>query len=138
MRFPRFIHALVPAALLVGCASGPSIDASTPYQGPGLRVDSQPKVHHLVFTAPSPGWGVVIDRTTETPGGERVFATIRRPNPRFIYPQVVVEQRIATSVAREHPIEVFVRELEFDAEGSGAYSPLAPAGVPADAAPTPP
>jgi len=137
MRFPRFIHALIPAAVLAGCSSGPAIDPSTPYQGPGLRVDSEPKVHHLVFTAPTPGWGVVIDRTTETPGAQRVFATIRRPNPQFIYPQVLVEQRVATSVPRDQPVEVFVRVLEFDARASGAYSPVPPIGMPGEGGQTP-
>ncbi|MBX3364950.1 MAG: hypothetical protein KF866_09310 [Phycisphaeraceae bacterium] len=110
-------------AVVAGCASGPKINPGGVYAGPSVSIDGSRRVHHLIMQAPTPGWQIAIDRTVEHEGRQRVFATIRRPNPMNVYAQVVVPQQVATSIPSTQPLEAFVRVLDFDAR-DGEYVPL--------------
>lgn len=115
---------LAAVCVLSACAGGPKISETTPYGGPPMEVDSSRRVHQLVMQAPSAGWTLTLDRTIEHEGVQRVFATIRRPDPRFVYAMQVVTQHIATSIPSDQPLEVFVRTMDFGSDENIEYSRL--------------
>lgn len=128
---------LVAGVLLAGasvCAAGcfgsggPTIKPEgTPYRGPAVSLIEAGGQHQVVVSAPSAGWTVTMDRRAQTRDATRVFVTIRRPDPAMLYAQQMVEQRLATGVASDEPIELLVRVVDFDAD-SGAYVILRRAG----------
>lgn len=103
---------------MIGCSFAPPVpddsDISTdPYAGPPLRLDADA----VVFFAPSPGWQIRVDHLLERPARQELFVTLRRPDPAFIYPTVIVEQRAAiTSADGASPsvadLALFARILE--------------------------
>ena len=109
---------MLSALPLSGCIFGPSersFERTTErYSGPDLRIVSIDNEHHAVVTAPTPGYAVTREGSRDTVEGVDVFITIRRPDPTFQYPQVLVEQTLATGVANAEPIRVFVRTLRHD------------------------
>lgn len=91
---------------------------------PPIRVDDSESVHILVMRAPNPGWSFKVDRDERTSDGERVYVTIRRPDPSMLYPQVIVEKNLRTRVRTQTPIEIHARLLAFDESFSGGYAPI--------------
>lgn len=130
--------AAILAALLlalIGCQSRPSLPDTTvdPYRGPGLTLDSQKPEYDVVVQAPTPGWVISLDRVAEQYRHHAVFISLRRPNPGFLYPQVIVEQRVATTVPSTTPIKVYARTLDpDDTRSSRPYSPAAQSESPPD------
>ncbi|MEX0876922.1 MAG: hypothetical protein WD114_05640, partial [Phycisphaerales bacterium] len=59
-----------------------------------------------------PGWSFSIDRTSRGPETERVYLTIRKPDPAYMNPQVIVEKQLLTDVREETPVTVMARLLE--------------------------
>ncbi len=132
MAYCRWIAATAPWAVvtlllsvLIGCASRnalPDIDPG-PYQGPPVTLDSSRAEHIAIFHAPMPGWVASVDRVAEQYRYQAVFISLRRPNPAFIYPQVEVQQRIATNVVTSVPVKVYVRTQGYDEHDSyNAYT----------------
>jgi hypothetical protein len=113
-----FIAALLLA--LIGCQSRPSLPETTsdPYRGPTLTLDASKPEYDVVVQAPTPGWVVSLDRVAEQYRHHAVFISLRRPNPGFLYPQVVVEQRVATTVPTTGAIRVYARILDPDDRSS--------------------
>jgi hypothetical protein len=118
---------LASLALVGACASGGGSDQpNTPrpnvseqaYAGPAVEIDSTTGPRHLiVITAPSPGWKVSFDQVGPTEGD--VFVTVSRPDPNLLYPAVMVEQKLDSTVPSDKPVRVFVRVVNF---GAGAAS----------------
>jgi hypothetical protein len=110
---------LVAAITLPGCSIfGPSersFERSTErYSGPSVSITAIDSEHHVVVTAQSPGFAIHREGSQDTIEGVDVFITIRRPDPAFQYPQVMVDQTLATGVATTEPMRVFVRTLRHD------------------------
>lgn len=121
----RLFALAAAASFLCGCStsqrSGPA--ATTSPSMPGIGLDSSGESHIIVFTAPTGGWSFSADRAEDVQGQSNVFVTMRRPNPRFVYPQMLVEHRIATQTPGSDRISVFARILEHDEPaGRGGYS----------------
>ena len=90
------------------------------FQGPPLALEAAGDRHVIRMTAPTPGYQLTFDRSERTPGPTRVFATIRRPDPAFVYPTVVVDQRVASDVRIDQPVVIFARIIDHDASTRAA------------------
>lgn len=130
----RISAALIAFALVaafqtvIGCTGRPALPAtsSDPYVGPPLALDSSGPEHMVVIQAPTPGWVATLDRVAEQHRHQAVFITVRRPNPAFLYPQVIVEQRVATTIPTTGPVRVYARVLAAEKkDSSAAYTPAA-------------
>lgn len=95
---------------------------------PDFMVDEKLSKHLLVMQAPSPGWSVRLDRTERTEQGKRVYITIRKPDPAYLYTQQIVLMRTLTSVSTDSNIEIAGRLLDFDEstknKGYAAITPV--------------
>ena len=110
------------ALTFAGCGGGIKI-ADGPFAGPPIEAEEQV----VVIEAPSPGWAVELDQTRPGPDGDEVFLTLRRPDPQFLYPQMIVTQRVATGARPGQAIVVFARTLEAHENArSQQYSRVAP------------
>lgn len=99
------------ALLISGCGSSPTI-APGRYAGPDIRLEPGTRDHVVVVTAPSPGWDVSFDHSQLGPEGHELFVSLRKPDPRFLYTQQIVEQRVVSDVEQSEPAAVFARTLE--------------------------
>jgi hypothetical protein len=127
----RTLSTIIAAAVIVaalpvqiGCRSHAALPetSSDAYAGPPLALDTSQAEYTVVIQAPTPGWAVTLDRIAEQYRHQAVFVSLRRPNPGYLYPQVVVDQRIATNVATTGPVKVYARILDPDTRRSkGAY-----------------
>jgi hypothetical protein len=127
-----FFPALLAAGALCACAShssSPTGGSGRPavsdraYDGPAIAIDSMTGPRHLiVVTAPSPGWTVIFDQVSDA--GDRVYITIRRPDPALLYPQVIVQQKLDSTSPIARPAEVYARVLGFNENaGTQPYRP---------------
>lgn len=103
---------MIGLAGLSGCSRDLRIDAGS-FDGPRITIESAGDWHVVEGEMPSPGWEVVLDRTRPSPDAERVFLSLRRPNPVAVYPMVIVVQRVVTPVRSSEPIEAFARVVEY-------------------------
>ena len=127
--FPLWWFAAASAFLsaLIGCQSSPTTPTvgGDPYVGPDITLDSSGRVHVAAVLAPSPGWTITLDRTTEGFGRSRLFLTLRQPSPGLAYPAVMVTQRVAAEVRTTEPVDLFARVVEFtDTESEAPYLPV--------------
>lgn len=112
--------ALLGTCTYIGCSSAPPAFEATsePHDAPPLRLDASEGDTLLVMQAPTPGWQITLEGVREALGRQDVFVTIRRPSPLFMYPQMVVDQRLGTSVPPGKKLAAFVRVLPFDAKAN--------------------
>lgn len=115
----------LPLALFIGgCGGGlpaPRI-ADGAYEGPPLSIDQSGRTAVVVMEAPTPGWSVTVDRSSEARDHWQAFVTIRRPNPAYMYAQMIVKQNLLTTVESRRPLRVYARVLEFaDQSIDGEY-----------------
>jgi hypothetical protein len=126
-----FAFVLIAApAFVTGCSSrpGPPIPAEGAFDRWPITIDSSGQQHLLQTQVGSPGYTFEMDSTWDAYRARHVFVTIRRPDPRFAYPQVIVDLRLLTPVDSKTPIRVFAREVEFaDRENEAEYRPAAEA-----------
>ena len=124
MRYaPKLLAPLAFALCLLsgGCRSGIETSGAA-FGGPPLQIAEADEWQVVRAQAPSPGWKIDFEHSRPGPAGLEVFITMRRPDPRFVYPQVVVEQVVATDVRIDEPITVFARIVEHDHSGvTGTY-----------------
>lgn len=114
---------LIGATGLAGCAdySGlPEPEAGT-YAGPPIVGEIQRGEHLLVASLPTPGYEFTLDGTREAFQAQEVFVTLRRPNPGVLYPQVEVQQRLATGTPARTAVRVFARVLDFGEKSDGGH-----------------
>ncbi|MEM7623794.1 MAG: hypothetical protein AAF235_11410, partial [Planctomycetota bacterium] len=76
--------------------------------------------------SPTPGWDIGLDGTARRADERRVFLTLLRPDPQYLYPAVIVEQLVRTSVGSDESIAVYARILEFGEDGDVAYRRVSP------------
>lgn len=120
---------LAAALLSAGCAQTPSNQSpQTPeapvsdaaYTGPAVAIESRTGfTHQVVISTPTGGWSVVWDGTFDTK--ERIYLTVRQPDPEFFHIQAFVQHRINSTIASENPLEIYIRVAEF-----GDHSDTAP------------
>lgn len=97
------------------------------YTGPEARLDASQPNYTVIISAPSAGWSAAVDRVVESHKRQDIFVTLRRPDPRFIYTQQVVQQRLLTSVAASEAARLCVRVLDYDADPDNREYPIAAA-----------
>jgi hypothetical protein len=119
LRFSAILLGLAISAapiLEIGCASHPPLPDVTPgpYAGPPLGLDASGDDYVIVVRPPTPGWVITLDREAEQYRHQAIFVTLRRPNPAFLYPQLQVEQRIATPLPPTVAVKIYARVLPFD------------------------
>lgn len=108
--------ALAAAAALPGCygsVKGPVVETAA-YTGPGITVDSTHREHMAVVSAPSGGWRCTLDQVREGYKVQRVYVTLRKPNPGLYNTQAIVDQQIGTTVPRASAVEIYARIIAFD------------------------
>ena len=92
---------------------------------PQIMLEDDEEFHMIVMQAPSPGWSLRLDSTERTPEGKRVFVTIRKPDPAYVYTQQIVLMRVLTRVRLDTELEVVGRLLDFDEKTKGkGYAPI--------------
>lgn len=108
------------AVLAAGCGGGAGQVEKGPgqYEGPAIRIDSTGQQHLLILTAPTAGWSFTFDQVKKAFGHQELFVTVTRPNPAAMHAQVIVEQRLGTSVDVATPLTVYVREVTYGADPS--------------------
>jgi hypothetical protein len=112
--------ALVAVCVLlvdIGCSTRNSVPQTTSgaYVGPPLSLVQEEGATLILFAAPSPGWAVALDQVVEAFKRRDAFVTIRLPDPAYAYAQVVVEQRVVTTIPQDLTARLFVRFLKHDA-----------------------
>ncbi len=94
---------------------------------PPIRIDSLNDHHLLTMQAPHSGWMLSIDKDERVADGVRLYVTIRKPDPAFMYPQAIVEKQVLSDVQSETPIFIYARLLESDEKTKGRdHSELIP------------
>jgi hypothetical protein len=122
---PLTAIAIAASALgLAGCSKDLRTDAGI-YPGPQIGVDSSGEWHTIVAELPSPGWEVSLDHHRGSPDAERLYVTLRQPNPLAIYPMQTVSQRLLTPVRAEEPVELFARSMPYAADENRPYQRVA-------------
>jgi hypothetical protein len=131
-RRAAFAGALV--ATLVGCnatqkggetpeePADREIHRAVAHEYPPISLDSSGREHVIVLQGPNPGWRLDLDAVQATRDGTVVYATLRQPDPERMYPQVITERRLGTTVPSTEPVELAVRILEHgDASDAAPY-----------------
>lgn len=133
---PRFLLVALAAACPAGCGgtSKPTI-AEGAYDGPPLSIDQSGRSAVVIMEAPTPGWSISLDRASEARDHWQAFITVRRPNPAYMYSQVVVTQNLLTTVESRFPIRVYGRVLDDGAEAGDVEYREAARAAPAPNAP---
>lgn len=93
----------------------------TAYDGPVIDAIADDGVYTVRVQSPTPGWEVEIEGTERLADERRVFVSLTRPNPQFVYPAVIVEQLVRTRVPTTEPIGLYARVLEFRGEDEPAF-----------------
>jgi len=94
---------------------------------PPTLIDELDGKRMLVMRAPNSGWSITLDKDERIAAGMRVFITVRRPDPAFMYPQAIVDKRVLTEIHADTEIELYARVLGFDEKTKGrGYGLLVP------------
>lgn len=117
------IFALLSVSLAsIGCRSNAPVLERTAYEGPSITIDRSGATYLLRVESPSPGWSVTLDQVEPSFGQSTLTVTSRRPDPSYMYPQVMVTQELLTTVDVRTPIDVYARVLDFaSSPNAGAY-----------------
>jgi len=104
------------------------VDMNVPVVGiPPIMLDTLNEHYLLIMRAPSSGWSIEIDKDERIATGMRVFVTVRRPDPTFLYPQAIVNKRLLTEIRTDSSLEIYARLLDAHEETKGrGYGKLAP------------
>lgn len=104
------------AITLGGCAGGDKARQTLEgeFAGPPIALDSSGSTHQLVVQAPTPGWFVRLDSTEQTAEATQAYVSLVEPNPRMVYTQQVVEQRLGLTVDIGEDVELFARIVPFE------------------------
>ena len=99
-------------------------------QVPRIMIRSLNGKAMLVMQAPHSGWSIGFDRDERIADGVRIFVTVRRPNPAFMYPQAIVEMNLLTQVDSDALSDVYARILDSDEQADGhGYGLITPVDV---------
>ncbi len=115
-RAARGLGALVLASAMLSASacrsSGPTLGDSR-YNGPPIEINRDGKMYRLILQAPSPGWTFTLDRVKPSLDKATLTVTARKPDPSYMYPQVIVKQELMTTVEASIPIDVYARVAEY-------------------------
>lgn len=103
------------AAVLGGCGGRGPVPGAEPYAGPALSIDTTRATYTIVLEAPTPGWTMETVATRQLFERREVYVLLRRPNPVYLYPQVVVTQHLGTDVRTDMPMDLYAAVAAHDA-----------------------
>jgi len=106
----------IPMMLAAGCYSrpGPPEPTEGKFQACPVAIGSSGSTHVVQATVGSPGYALELDSMWDAYRRKHVFVTVRKPDPRYAYPQVVVDLSLLTQVDTTDPITVFARLADHD------------------------
>lgn len=136
VRATAWVWALVPALIVclpAGCYSSRPMPTRTdaPVTSPTMTIQPSGDRWEIIVAAPTPGWQIRRDFLLDALGYREQFLTLRTPNPQFMTPQVVVEQRILTEARTDQPLQVLVRIEPFtEPDPDRPYGPAARSPAP--------
>lgn len=81
-------------------------------EAPPIRLGEIDDRHLLIMQAPNPGWSFTIDKDEVSRHGRRVFITIRRPDPAYMYPQMIVEKQLLSDAPSSAELTIMARLLD--------------------------
>ena len=130
----RGLKASVPAiACLIGAgcvgtgSQGRTFDVDAgAFVGPAMHVLAEGGVHTVRVQSPTPGWDVSLDGTERTADERRLFLTLRKPDPQYLYAAVIVEQLVRTEVGTDETVAIYARVLEFAGDDDPGYRRVGP------------
>lgn len=96
-----------------GCGTSRPTLSEARYDGPSIQVDRSGKLYRLTFQAPSQGWTFTLDQVQPSLDKATLLVTARKPDPSYMYAQVIVDQQLLTQVETTTPIDVYARVAEF-------------------------
>jgi len=104
------------------------VDMNVSTQGvPPIKIEMLEDHYMLIMQSPNSGWSISIDKDERIADGMRLYVTVRRPDPAFMYPQAIVDKRMLSTVRTDSSVEVYVRLLEADEKTKGrGYGKLTP------------
>ena len=115
---------LLPFAVFLGGCGGSNLPSITEgnYEGPPLSIDQSGRAAVVFMEAPTPAWGLTLHRTSQARDHWQAFVTVRRPDPSYMYAQMIVRQNLLTTVESRQPLRVYARILDFaDQATDGEY-----------------
>jgi hypothetical protein len=110
---------LAAMVFLGGCGAGGPKVAGGPFAGPTSELVTRDGWYTLRVESPTPGWTITYDRSQAGADERRLFFTLRRPNPEFLYAAVIVEQLVRTDVPAGQTVAVYARILDFTQDADG-------------------
>lgn len=84
---------------------------SGPFTGPPMKIVPDRTGHLVIVEAPTPGWTITLDRTEPGHRHQRIYLTLREPDPASIWTQVIVEQKVATFVPLHNSVKAYARRV---------------------------
>ena len=125
--------ALAAMVILGGCGSGGPKVAGDAFTGPASELVTRDGWYTLRVESPTPGWTITYDRSQAGADERRLFFTLRRPNPEFLYAAVIVEQLVRTDVTAGQTVAVYARVLDYTQDAGGMAYRRVPEPEPDDA-----
>lgn len=105
------IFCMLVAGAVAGCGSTTPTVSDTPYRGPTVSLGADGGIHEVRLEAPTGGWSLIVDQVVQRRGGYDIYATVRRPDGRYLHSQALVTHRATTTLAVQTPVQLCVREL---------------------------
>lgn len=126
----RTFFALIGILILCisGCQRWNKVDMSQRIEGvPPIMVETLSEHYLIVMRAPNSGWDIQIEKNERIKDGVRLYVTVRRPDPGFMYPQAIVDKRVLTQIRTDNIIEIAGRLLDTHETTKGkGFAPIEP------------
>jgi len=134
IRIAAVVFAATVALVLGACASPPpidlTIDPTAAYDGPPVNTTVVKGYHALSVVVPTGGWRMVDEHLERRFRDNRVFLTLRRPDPELMHTQAMAQFDVSPGVRADVPLAVYVRVIDFGAEPNDERFVLAEAIAP--------
>ncbi len=111
-----FVALAVAIGSVPGCYSrpGPPSPAEGRFNSFALTVDSTGPAYVIKAQVASPGYTLETDSVWDAYRRKHIFISVRKPDPRFAYPQGDVELNLLTTIDSREPMTVFARVAGHD------------------------
>jgi hypothetical protein len=104
----------LPGCFLFGARVREFQPVERAYTGPAITLGERDGRHLATLEAPSTAYSFELEGRRGAVDGSVVFLTVRRPDPRFMYTQQIVEQQLLTPARATETIRVYARVVDHD------------------------